>query len=377
MKNRSVFAVLLVVSLMAAVGMAGFTPYKSALVDSDPAVPALPDGFKDFAGKWLAYNVISLDKGKSASREPGIHLEIAENTYRVEGASCDKPTFTVREINLNDFLKGKPEPAGSIEFYEKHFKILETGCDNIEPAAVALINSRTLAAVVGNDLIYFETDKSMSEGDLVIESTMQAESSEKPLYEIHAQIPVLKKEKSEKFNQAAQSIIQNELNDFREGFVNYEVPPEMANYRSFMWIGYDVPLLTEELISIRFTVDYMMAGAAHPGHHFRVFNYDLKNDEPISPDETLMNSTQMLKFLSEACLKSLDKPDFPLFPEGLEPKYSNFQNWNLTKTGLRISFDPYQVAPYAAGPQEVIIPYADIKELVRPDSAVGAFVAQH
>lgn len=334
------------------------------------------DDLGDFSGKWLAYNVISLQNGKPA-REPGIHLEISKNSFRVEDKACEKPVYAIRETSQKDFLQGKPIPEGSIEFYEDHFKYLESGCADLEPSAVALVNTRTLAAVSGNDLIYFERDQSVKEGDLSIISTLQAESSEKPLVEVHAQIPVLQLENAERFNQAVRSLVLNELNEFQQGFNTYEVPPEMANYRSFMWIGYDVPLLTEELISIRFTVDYMMAGAAHPGHHFRVFNYDLKNDEPISPDETLMNSPEMLKFLSKACLKSLDKPDFPLFPEGLEPKYENFQNWNLTKTGLRISFDPYQVAPYAAGPQEVIIPYADIKELVRPDSAVGAFVAQH
>lgn len=372
MKNRSGFAVLLVISLFASVVVSGYSPHSEVHSNILPVVV----GVDSFTGKWLAYNVVSLDK-EMPIRKPGIHLEITEKTLSVDNMVCEKPEYKVRDIQLNDFLMGKQEPEGSIEIYEDTFKYMESGCDAIEPAAVALVNSRTLAAVIGSDLIYFERDQGVTDGDLSIVSDLQAESSEKPLYEMHAQIPVLQKAKSEKFNHAAQSIILNELNDFRQGFTDYDVPPEMALYRSFMWVGYDVPLLTEDLVSIRFSVDYMMAGAAHPNHHFRVLNYDLKKDEPISPDESLMNSTKMLKFLSETCRKSLDKPDFPLFPEGLEPKYENFQDWNLTKTGLRISFDPYQVAPYAAGPQEVIIPYAEIKDLVRSSTTIGAFVAQH
>ncbi len=377
MKNKQIFMRFLVPGLLAITLFSGFAPIRSTLDEIKPTATDLPIGLQDFAGKWLAYKVESLEKGSSTTSKPGIQLEISENIYRVNGVSCDNPPYSIRDITRTEFLSGKEEPEGSIEFYEDQFKILESGCAEIEPAAVARLNIHKLAAIIGRDLIFFEADQSVTEGDLSIVSTMQAETSEKPLMEVHAQIPVLQMEKGAKFNQAVRSMVVHEMDEFKQGFVKFDLPPEMANYRSFMWIGYDVPLLTEELVSIRFSVDYMVAGAAHPNHHFRVFNYDLKHDEPISPDETLMNSTKMLNFLSEACLKSLNKPDFPLFPEGLTPRYENFKNWNLTRTGLRISFDPYMVAPYAAGPQEVIIPYADIKEMIRSSTTVGAFVAQY
>lgn len=148
----------------------------------------------------------------------------------------------------------------------------------------------------------------------------------------------------------------------------------MAAATSFMWIGYDVPLLTSDLVSIRFTVDYYMAGAAHPNHYFRVLNYDLAANKEILFSDLFKDPEKALKVLSLASKKCLSKPDFPLFEEGILPKMENFTNWNLTEENLRLSFDPYQVAPYAAGPQEVLLPYTDIQDLVKSNSVAGKMI---
>jgi Protein of unknown function (DUF3298) len=41
--------------------------------------------------------------------------------------------------------------------------------------------------------------------------------------------------------------------------------------------------------------------------------------------------------------------------------------------GLLITFDQYQVMPYAAGPQTVAIPYYELKDDLRPDSPLTDF----
>ena len=91
-----------------------------------------------------------------------------------------------------------------------------------------------------------------------------------------------------------------ETEGFRHNFDDWDIPEEMASYKSFMWIGYDVPLLTEDLVSIRFLVDYYMAGAAHPNHYFKVLNYDLKANREITFDDMFPDPEITLIFLSEA-----------------------------------------------------------------------------
>jgi len=53
---------------------------------------------------------------------------------------------------------------------------------------------------------------------------------------------------------------------------------------------------------------------------------------------------------------------------------NNFRSWTITKNGLGINFDSYQVGPYAAGPQYVLVPYSTLKEIIRPDGPVAQFV---
>ena len=52
---------------------------------------------------------------------------------------------------------------------------------------------------------------------------------------------------------------------------------------------------------------------------------------------------------------------------GATPNSENYQNLLFTKSGLLIVFDPYQVAPYAAGISEVTIPYETIAGIMDPE----------
>jgi hypothetical protein len=51
----------------------------------------------------------------------------------------------------------------------------------------------------------------------------------------------------------------------------------------------------------------------------------------------------------------------------------NYQSWSITRRGLGINFDSYQVGPYAAGPQFVLVPYSTLKDLINPEGPVAQF----
>jgi hypothetical protein len=59
---------------------------------------------------------------------------------------------------------------------------------------------------------------------------------------------------------------------------------------------------------------------------------------------------------------------------GAAAEAKNYQSWTITKKGLGINFDAYQVGPYAAGRQYVLLPYSAIKELIKPDGPVAPLV---
>ena len=51
--------------------------------------------------------------------------------------------------------------------------------------------------------------------------------------------------------------------------------------------------------------------------------------------------------------------------EGASPKPDNYRVWTLTPRGLAVTFEPYQVGPFAAGAPSVLIPYTEMKDLIR------------
>lgn len=66
--------------------------------------------------------------------------------------------------------------------------------------------------------------------------------------------------------------------------------------------------------------------------------------------------------------------DDPWIERGAAPDLKNYNSWTISKKGIEITFDPYQVAAYAAGPQHVSAPYSALKGIIKPDGPVGQFV---
>jgi hypothetical protein len=66
----------------------------------------------------------------------------------------------------------------------------------------------------------------------------------------------------------------------------------------------------------------------------------------------------------ESALGEMADPSW--IQEGAGPRTDNFARWALVEEGLTIFFDPYQVAPWAAGPQAVTIPRAALAEVAAP-----------
>jgi hypothetical protein len=48
-----------------------------------------------------------------------------------------------------------------------------------------------------------------------------------------------------------------------------------------------------------------------------------------------------------------------------EDKFQLNKNYGFKKEGIVFFYNSYEIAPYAAGPTEVVIPYEELKEWVR------------
>jgi hypothetical protein len=149
-------------------------------------------------------------------------------------------------------------------------------------------------------------------------------------------------------------------------------------------IGYTVVLAQDDLISTKIDTGSYYRGAAHPNSYSEVLNYDLKNGQALKLSDLFKPGAKYLQAISSYSIKDLKRQskakgadgmlDDSLIEGGAAPAAKNFHSWTITKKGLGINFDSYQVGPYAAGPQYVLVPYATIKDLINVDGPIGQFV---
>jgi uncharacterized protein DUF3298/peptidoglycan-N-acetylmuramic acid deacetylase PdaC-like protein len=222
-------------------------------------------------------------------------------------------------------------------------------------------------------------------GDVEIASKSIKESNKKLMYEIDAQYPQLSggaNPNFEKFNQAARAAVARKVAGFKKDMQpegEEEEPRPEGSMGSDLSVGYDVLLAQDDLVSIKFDVSSYFQGAAHPNSYADVLNFDLKNGKQLKLSDLFKPGAKYLQAIATYCISDLKKQgkDKGLLDEeidkGAAAKSDNYASWTITKRGLGIHFDPYQVAPYAAGPQFVLVPYSTLKDLINPDGPIAQF----
>lgn len=223
-------------------------------------------------------------------------------------------------------------------------------------------------------------------GDIAAKSIR--ENNKKLKYEIDVEYPQLSgllTSGIEKFNQEASQLAQREVADFRKNMTEVSTREETAGDSelpdSSLGIGYTVILATDDLISIQFDVGTYFRGAAHPNSNSLVLNFDIRNGKVLKLADLFIPGAKYLQALSAFAIKDLKRQSKEKGPDGMleddtiesgaAPTSKNFESWTITKKGLGINFDSYQVAPYAAGPQYVLVPYSALRDLIEPNSPIA------
>ena len=242
-----------------------------------------------------------------------------------------------------------------------------------------------------------ETDKStafsvheepiMFSGDAEIVAKSIKENNKQLNYEIDVQYPQITggaNPNFEKFNQLVRALVTKKVAEFKKDVQPKEgdEPPPEGSMGSDIGIGYEVALARDDLISVEFDVGSYYQGAAHPNTYTETVNYDLKNGKQINLSDLFKPGSKYLQTLAQYCmadLKKQSKAKDDMLPDdeiqsGAGPSAKNYRSWKITKKGLGINFDAYQVGPYAAGPQYVLVPYANLKDVINTEGPIAGQV---
>ena len=123
---------------------------------------------------------------------------------------------------------------------------------------------------------------------------------------------------------------------------------------------YSLERPSAKVVSITFNV-YSYTGGAHGNLVITCRNYDLATGRRLDFADLFKDPEKALELMSalsrESLTKSLgEESDEEMIREGTSPDMRNFGELSLTPAGINIQFQPYQVGPWSAGPQQVEMP---------------------
>jgi hypothetical protein len=212
---------------------------------------------------------------------------------------------------------------------------------------------------------------------LTLVSNATNETGTSPNYTIEAQTPFYQGSEDLRvvnFNKAMDQLTREEIALFRDNVAQVSPMPEPAG--SFFDQQFKILSPIGNLISVRFKIMIYIEGAAHPGTHTRTVNYDLEEGADVTLGQLFLPDSGYLEKIASYCIAQLSTRDigFEASADGAQPRPENYGNWNVTPDGLLITFDEYQVAAYAAGAQEVVIPYAELGPILDPHGPLAQFL---
>ncbi|HQY21987.1 MAG TPA: RsiV family protein, partial [Ignavibacteria bacterium] len=97
------------------------------------------------------------------------------------------------------------------------------------------------------------------------------------------------------------------------------------------------------------------------------FNYSTSGEGPLSFSSLFKKDIDYLNYITTICIKDLslrlndkDEDNTDMILDGASADEKNFTNWSVKDDTLTIIFNPYQVAPYVYGMQDVGIPLSEL-----------------
>jgi hypothetical protein len=178
------------------------------------------------------------------------------------------------------------------------------------------------------------------------------------------------------FNTLVQAMMEVEQKNFLDGIAEIEEwrAANMPDIRSTLDNAVTITYNDHSLVSVHFEFFTYTAGAAHPFSYSKTLTYDMNTRQVVELEQLFTSGSDWMNAVSSYCINDLTAKGVYEFLEGATPTPENYSRWSITPDGLVIYFDPYQVAAYAAGPQQVTIPYASLADYIASPGLIAHLV---
>ena len=215
-----------------------------------------------------------------------------------------------------------------------------------------------------------QTTNSKQKEPLSFSSTTLSEASD--LYTIRVDHPVVSGGPGElrsNISSAVAAYVATTTANFKDYLKDADKWYSGAKYDLAM--DYSVPLNDDHFVSLFFD-GYEFTGGAHGAHIYETMVFDVASGKRLALSDIFSTSTYLQVLAREyraklgATSSVTDMSDTDWLKQGTEPTADNYKYWYLAHDGLHVIFPPYQVAAYAAGEFDIVVPYADLQDILQP-----------
>lgn len=134
--------------------------------------------------------------------------------------------------------------------------------------------------------------------------------------------------------------------------------------------GYEVSYAKPELVSL-----YLYEETCGASCHLAItpVNFDLETGKPIKNlSELFIPGSDFLRTTASYCVRELKRTwscdDDESFKNGSRPTADNYSIWRVSRKGLEITFQQYQLGAGACGGTSVVVPYSVLQGMLREDA---------
>lgn len=166
-------------------------------------------------------------------------------------------------------------------------------------------------------------------------------------------------------NELEASDIQEAIQSFNNGYVELKnkYPDETAGWEAK--INGDISYEDRKTLTIQLN-SYIFTGGAHGYSSTRFLNFDKKKGVELE-NWQLFRDTQGFEQFAESKFRVKEKipQDKPINSTGFMFEQDSFylpENIGFTQKGIVLHYNQYEVASYADGPIELILPYNEVKK---------------
>jgi hypothetical protein len=244
-------------------------------------------------------------------------------------------------------------------------EILNTGEPPPSPTQVAAPSEVTAS----------EGSSPSGETKIHIVDQVVAVESESPAFIIEGTWPNLQgpDTKIKTFNKEVNRLIEEVQEEFLAA-VNEQGPVQEGRGQapiSSLRFDYAVTDSDGRSFSFFLTFDQYVAVSVHPFPFSHALTYDAQQGEMVHLEDLFLPGTDPILEIGEHIDPILTGRGFGYEAGQAVEVMQQRENWNLFPEGLQINFDVYEVGPYAAGLQSVLLPWESLTDLLDPEGLAG------